>query len=308
MKILIIGSDGFIGSHCVTYFQNKGFDIFEAGIRKESKPNYFILNSEQTDFNDLFVSNTYDVCINASGSANVGFSFEKPDIDYELNVLNVQKLLVAIRKYNPKCKFINFSSAAVYGNPNRLPIQENFSTHPLSPYGFHKLQSEYLLKEYHKFFGLHTCNVRIFSAYGSGLKKQLFWDLYQKALQLNPNENVELFGTGEESRDFIFIDDLLQLIDKIIENSSFCGEVINAASGVECKIKDVVTTFYDLLAQNLGIKVKYEFSGKVKVGDPNNWKADIYLAKTLGFVPQFDTFEGLTNYTKWLKKLKIEKK
>lgn len=308
MKLLIIGSDGFIGSHCSTFFKSKGFQVIEAGIRETNKANYFRLNSEQTDFTDVFVSHTYDICINASGSANVGFSFEKPDIDYELNVLNVQKLLVAIRKYNPKCKFINFSSAAVYGNPNKLPIQENFPTHPLSPYGFHKLQSEYLLKEYHKFFGLHTCNVRIFSAYGSELKKQLFWDLYQKALQLNQNEKVELFGTGEESRDFIFIDDLLQLIDKIIENSSFCGEVINAASGVECKIKEVVTTFYDLLYQNLDIKVSYEFSGKVKVGDPNNWKADISLAKTLGFVPQFDTFEGLTNYTKWLKTIKTEKK
>lgn len=305
MKILIIGSDGFIGSHCSIFFKKKAFEVFEAGIRNDiNTPNYFVLNPAQTDFTDVFVSNTYDVCINASGSANVGFSFEKPDIDYELNVLNVQKLLVAIRKYNPKCKFINFSSAAVYGNPNKLPIQENFPTHPLSPYGFHKLQSEYLLKEYHKFFGLHTCNVRIFSAYGRRLKKQLFWDLYQKALQLNQNEKVELFGTGEESRDFIFIDDLLQLIDKIIENSSFCGEVINAASGVECKIKDVVETFYTLLYQNLDRKVNYDFSGKVKIGDPNNWKADISLAKTLGFVPQFDTFEGLTNYTKWLKELK----
>ena len=310
MKLLIIGSDGFIGSHCSIFFKNKGFQVIEAGIREineaENEPTYFSLNPIQTDFTDLFISHTYDVCINASGSANVGFSFEKPDIDYELNVLNVQKLLVAIRKYNPKCKFINFSSAAVYGNPNKLPIQENFPTHPLSPYGFHKLQSEYLLKEYHKFFGLHTCNVRIFSAYGTELRKQLFWDLYQKALKIESNEKVELFGTGEESRDFIFIDDLVQLIDKIIKNSSFCGEVINAASGIECKIKDVVEMFYMLLHRNLDRKVNYEFSGKVKVGDPNNWKADISLAKTLGFVPRFNTFEGLKHYTKWLKE--IEKK
>ncbi len=308
MKIIVIGSEGFIGSHCVDYFKSKGHELYEADIFFVDKSNYFFINPNQTDFLPLFKEQTYDVCINASGSANVGFSFDKPEIDFELNVLNVQRLLVAIRKYNPTCKFINFSSAAVYGNPNRLPIREDFITQPLSPYGFHKLQSEYLLKEYHKFFGLYTCNIRVFSAYGTRLKKQLFWDLYQKAIQIEENQTVELFGTGEESRDFIFIDDLVVLVDKIIENSFFYGNTIHAASGVESKIKDVVEVFYKALNQNLGIKVNHVFSGKVKIGDPNNWKADISLSETLGFVPQFGIFEGLTHYTKWLKTIETEKR
>lgn len=294
MKILIIGSEGFIGKNSVAYFQQSGHDVWQAGITDLQKDGYTLLNEENTDFEILFKTNRYDVCINASGSAHVGFSFENPIKDFELNVLNINKLLIAIRKYNPTCKFINFSSAAVYGNPTTLPISENAPTNPLSPYGFHKLQSELILKEYHKFFGLHTCSLRVFSAYGVGLKKQLFWDLYQKALQ---SRQVALFGTGEESRDFIHIADLLSALDKIIKNANFEGEVINVASGKEITINEAVTTFYRLFDE----KINFEFTNKLKVGDPNNWCADIRKLKEIGFSPQYSLEAGLKKYIQWLK-------
>lgn len=283
MKILIIGHQGFIGSHCVSYF---------------AKDNEVITPQKTTDFGSLFQNQNFDVCINASGSAHVGFSFENPATDFELNVANVQKMLSAIHLYNPTCKFINFSSAAVYGNPMTFPINENSGTKPLSPYGFHKLQSEYLLCEYHKFFGLKTCNLRVFSAYGQGLKKQLFWDLYQKYLK--NSQDIEIFGTGNESRDFIFIDDLVQCVDLIIQNATFEGDIFNIASGKESSIMEAVDIFF----KNLDPKARYYFSGKTKIGDPNNWCADIQKMKNLGFLPKFALSEGLFLHTKWLKNLK----
>lgn len=297
MKILIIGSRGFIGSHCVDYFTQKGHEIWQADISDHIFPNYSKLSSTNTDFDILFENQLYDVCINASGAANVGFSFDNPAKDFELNVLNVNKILVAIRKYNPKCKFIIFSSAAVYGNPINLPITENAPLNPLSPYGFHKLQSEYLMSEYHKFFGLHTCSLRVFSAYGSRLRKQLFWDLYQKYLQ---NSDIELFGTGEESRDFIFIEDLMQAVDLVIENGTFEGDSINVGSGIETTIREAVDIFFQALDPNQ----KYKFSGKVKIGDPNNWQADIQKLSKMGFVSQNSIEKGLTQLVQWLKEIK----
>jgi UDP-glucose 4-epimerase len=294
MKFLIIGSEGFIGRNCVNYFHNLGHEILRADIILNQDLNYLKLESLQTHFDPLFESNDFDVCINASGSANVGFSFENPGIDYELNVLNVHKILVAIRNHNPKCRFINFSSAAVYGNPQSLPISEDFPAKPLSPYGFHKLQSELLLTEYHKFFGLKTCSLRVFSLYGDGLKKQVFWDISQKVLNLGL---VEMFGTGAESRDFIFILDLMKAVEVIIEKSYFEGDVYNVANGEETKIKDAVEIFF----QEFCPDKKFIFSGKVKIGDPNNWLADISKIKKLGFYPLFTIHEGLKNYSKWLK-------
>ena len=141
MKILIIGSQGFIGRHCVEYFKSS-CEIYQAGTKKSEAVNYIYLDKGNTNFEQLFIKKKYDVCINASGSANVAFSFQNPFIDFNLNVANVSKILDAIYKHNSECKFINFSSAAVYGNPKYLPIDENHSNNPISPYGLHKLQSE----------------------------------------------------------------------------------------------------------------------------------------------------------------------
>ena len=294
MKILIIGSNGFIGSHCVAHYTSKGFNVWVANLNEPTNSRSFKIERKNSDFSSVFQMQKFDVCINASGSANVGFSFENPSKDFELNVINVQKILIAIRDYNPKCKFINFSSAAVYGNPQTLPINENAVCKPLSPYGFHKLQSELLLAEYHKFFHLNTCSLRVFSAYGPRLKKQLFWDLYKKASQ---NHTVSLFGTGAETRDFIYIDDLMQIIDLVIEHSTFEGTVYNVASGIETKIAEAAALFINAYAPDKQIL----FSGETKVGDPNNWQADMEILKSYGYSANYSLNEGLKKYVKWLK-------
>lgn len=297
MKILIIGSKGFIGSHCVAYFQSKGLEVYQADVNASMENNYYQIESQNSDFSLPFKEHEFDVCINASGSAHVGFSFENPSQDFELNVVNVQKIVVAIRDCNSLCKFINFSSAAVYGNPQSLPITENSSCKPLSPYGFHKLQSELLLTEYHKFFGLNTCSLRVFSAYGPGLKKQLFWDLYQKSIQ---GEVVSLFGTGRETRDFIYIDDLMQIMDLVIQHSLFQGSIYNVGSHQEITIAEAAQVFLNEFSP----EKKVVFNGIVKVGDPINWLADMENLKKYGFEPQFNLNLGLKKYAEWLKELK----
>jgi UDP-glucose 4-epimerase len=294
MKILIIGGQGFIGSHCVRYFLAKGHDVWFCGLRHSEQANFTQITKFNADFSTLFINRHYDVCINASGSANVAFSFQYPEIDFELNVSNVNKLLSIIKKENPNCKFINLSSAAVYGNPSKLPIREDSPVKPISPYGFHKLQSEYLLTEYANFFGLATCSLRIFSAYGDGIQKQLFWDLYQNSLQKKP---ITLFGTGNETRDFIHIDDLLQVIDLVIHQAPCKGEAYNVATGTSTSIKEVATLFF----KELDNSINFDFSNEQKQGDPLYWQADISALHALGFVQQVSIEEGIKRYTKWLK-------
>jgi dTDP-glucose 4,6-dehydratase/UDP-glucose 4-epimerase len=294
LKILIIGSKGFIGSHCADYFISRGFEVFQSDVTDNTEDNYFLIRRENSDFSLPFKELQFDLCINASGSANVGFSFENPAVDFELNVINVQKILVAIRDFNPQCKFINFSSAAVYGSPRVLPISENSTCKPLSPYGFHKLQSELLLLEYHKFFGLKTCSLRVFSAYGPRLQKQLFWDLYQKSLQ---SDEISLFGTGDESRDFIYIDDLMQAVDLVMNNSDFNGSIYNVASQVETTIHDATKVFIDQICPGKPIV----FNNVEKAGDPKNWLADMQQIRNFGFVPKYSLYLGLKQYAQWIK-------
>jgi len=138
--------------------------------------------------------------------------------------------------------------------------------------------------------------LRIFSAYGEGLRKQLFWDLYHKAKH---NDDIKLFGTGNESRDFIYIHDLVQAILAVALNADCVGQSINAANGEEIFIKDCVKTFYNLIEE----PIKYEFSHQAKKGDPNNWVADISILKSLGYKQKYNLEEGLENYYRWLRSI-----
>jgi dTDP-glucose 4,6-dehydratase/UDP-glucose 4-epimerase len=141
--------------------------------------------------------------------------------------------------------------------------------------------------------------LRIFSAYGEGLKKQLFWDLYKKT---KDQQNITLYGTGKESRDFIYILDLINAIELIANRAGFHGEVINIANGEEVFIEDCVTKFYN----NFDTPVDYQFSGHGRAGDPNNWIADISTLKSLGYERKYSLEEGLQNYYKWI--IETEKK
>ena len=294
MKIIVIGSKGFIGSHCIDYF-SKDNEVYGCDVVLDyNTPNYFSIDAVDSDFLSIFERSEYDVCINCSGAANVPFSLDKPFNDFKLNTLNVFKLLDAIRKYNPKCKFITMSSAAVYGNPEQLPIEESQSRKPVSPYGYHKMIAEQICEEYSRFWNIKTCCLRIFSAYGPRLRKQLFWDLVKK-IQEQPEPT--LWGTGRESRDFIYICDIVKIIDLAICNSRFNGEVVNVANGKQISIAEVAET----VRIETGTKKHIVFNGEERKGDPINWEANIELIRNWGYKQSVELKEGVKNYLSWIK-------
>lgn len=293
MKILIIGSMGFIGSHACRFFSLKnevwGADV----ISDDNSEKYILLNKNDTSYENIFINHQFDLCINASGNGSVPISLNQPIFDFDLNVTNTIKLLDAIRRYSPSCKLINLSSAAVYGNPTVLPISETAALRPMSPYGWHKMYSEQICKEYYNLYNLRTINLRLFSVYGEGLKKQIFWDTYQKYVYSN---EIDLFGSGNETRDFIYILDLMNAIQCVVNHGIFNGEAINVASGIETTINDAVSIFCAEISKN----IKVRFNQIVKPGDPLNWRADISILSNLGFAPQITLAKGLKNIVEWL--------
>ena len=299
MKILIIGSKGFIGSHANSFFsKQKGYDCYSCDVLVEyNDEKYFLLDSTNSDFNEIFESIQFDVCINCSGAASVPDSLKHPVRDFTLNTYNVIKVLEAIRKHSVSCKFINLSSAAVYGNPKNLPVKETDFLNPVSPYGKHKWFAEEICKQYYEYFGINTCSLRIFSAFGPGLKKQLLWDVFQKSLK----GGINLFGTGAETRDFIYVEDIINAVDIVIKKGSFDSSVYNVANGIEVKIQELVS----LLLHHLNYKGQIIFSGVERSGDPVNWKADIGKLSTLGFSPSFSLEDGIIKYVEWLKEEKL---
>lgn len=297
MKILIIGSKGFIGSYAASFFSKlEGYEVFESDINFDyEKSNYFLIDATNSNFHNLMQSMKFDACINCSGAASVPNSITNPLQDFTLNTLNVFKILDAIRLWQPRCKFLNLSSAAVYGNPKVLPIAESAKCSPVSPYGIHKLQSEVICSEFTTYYGIATCSLRIFSAYGVGLKKQLLWDLYQK---LKVSDDVELFGTGNETRDFIDVRDVARAIGFCLDQASFSGESINVACGNAVSIKELSEIYTSAFPAKRVI-----FNGLTKTGDPLYWQADVSLLKSFGFEPQITVQDGVKDYIKWVKNL-----
>ena len=169
-------------------------------------------------------------------------------------------------------------------------------THPLkpiSPYGVHKKMAESVCESFYQNYGLQTCSLRIFSAYGEGLKKQLFWDLHKKVKTKN---EVFLFGSGSESRDFIHISDLVKVIELVIGNCTFKSECINVANGEELTIKKVAELFYSIYQPDASI----HFEGQTRLGDPVNWVADISKIQEFGYINEIDLKTGLKKYVEWL--------
>lgn len=296
MTILILGSEGFIGSHCISYFLKKGDSVYGIDLYEQPTQKYFYkkVSRLSPDLDEFFGETKIDGVINAAGSGNVPYSMSHPVLDFEANSLDTIRVLDALRKHQPHCRYVHLSSAAVYGNPITLPVKENDPTLPLSPYGWHKLIAEQICQEYTSVFGLPTAIARPFSVYGPGLKKQLFWDVYQK--QKESSEVVTLFGTGNESRDYIFISDLVGALDCILQNGEMVGEVYNLASGEETTIREVTSIFFEMLKS----PKPFKFNGQVRAGDPINWRADISKLNKLGYRPEVSLRDGLRKLSGWL--------
>lgn len=300
MRLLILGSEGFIGSHCVKYFKETGAVVWGVDLFESASQNYFYTKVSRLspEFDEMLEATAFDAVINAAGSGNVPYSMTHPLSDFEANCLDTIRVLDAIRRHSKECKYIHLSSAAVYGNPRKLPISEEDQGIPLSPYGWHKWVSEQLCKEYTSVYQLKTAIIRPFSVYGPGLKKQFFWDMYQK---INAgNGSIELFGTGKESRDYIYIHDLIIAIDLVLKNAQMNAEVYNIASGEETTINEAASIFF----RALEVETDFKFNNKVREGDPLNWRADVTKLKGLGFRKQYTIETGLSQLADWMKSLR----
>jgi dTDP-glucose 4,6-dehydratase/UDP-glucose 4-epimerase len=296
MKLLILGSEGFIGSHCIDFFsahQNEvvGVDIHDYPSKKYQ---YVKVSRLSPELDEVFAGQNFNAVINAAGSGNVSYSMTHPVIDFEANVLDTIRILDIIRKYRLETKYIHISSAAVYGNPVELPVPETATCVPLSPYGWHKLMAEQLCKEYTAVYNLSTATLRPFSVYGPGLKKQLFWDINQKLIQAG--NTIQLYGTGNESRDFIHVHDLVVAIEYVLTYGEMKGETYNVASGMETSIKKAVELFLKYLSPDADVS----FNHVVREGDPLNWRANIDKLAGLGFKTSVNLEDGLKETAGWM--------
>ncbi len=229
-----------------------------------------------------------EACVHCAGGASVGASMADPAADFRDGPVATAALLEALRRSAPACRTVLLSSAAVYGDPAELPVAEDAPLRPLSPYGFHKMQTELLAREYHAVYHLPTASLRIFSAYGEGLRRQVLWDICRKALAGRASEPLALLGTGRESRDFVHAEDVARAAALVLEQAPLRGEAWNVGSGTETTVREAAET---MLAA-LGLDREIVFDGHVPAGTPRRWRADIGRIRRLGFAPEVAFAEG----------------
>ena len=281
MRILITGISGFIGGSFGRYAAEAGHTVMGAGRSREAGKHWHGLYTgldDPGDVADLIRDFLPDVLVQAAGSASVGASLENPLHDFRGSVQTCAEFLDAVRRSGRNPLVVIPSSAAVYGNPAFLPVSEEASLQPISPYGFHKAASELLAREFSKCFGLKIMICRFFSVFGPAQRRLLVWELYQQLA--GPEQTTWLAGTGEETRDFLHIEDLTTALLGLIENSPAAAReclVVNIASGTETSVLTLAETLRDLVAPEKQISCR----GHLRENDPLRWWADTDRLQTL---------------------------
>jgi UDP-glucose 4-epimerase len=279
MKIMITGSGGFVGGSLGCFAARAGHDVL--GLARRSQPNrdwpgkHVSVDVAQADLSVIIKDFAPHVIFHGAGTASVAGSISAPLDDLRASAITWANVLDATRRSGLRPLLIFPSSAAVYGNPEILPVAEESSVAPISPYGFHKAACELLAREYAKCFGLPIVVCRIFSLFGSAQRRLLVWELFDQMAGDAPT--VWLQGDGEETRDYLHIDELSSAILHIAQRheagaSSKPSEVVtvNLASGRESRALDLA----ELILAQVGVDKEIRCRGIARPGDPKRWQAD----------------------------------
>jgi len=301
---LITGARGFVGRHLARSLQQRGIKVcgighgawteierFQWGVDywlngDISKSNLDII---QTDMGEA------DWIFHLAGGSSVGPSLSAPEEDFRRSVLSTAELLEWARLAVPNTKLVLASSAAVYGAGHTQAISEKANLAPYSPYGYHKRIAEELFESYGQNFGLNIAIVRLFSVYGSELKKQLLWDVCNKLTQ-NPTHLI-LGGSGNELRDWFHISDAVKIVSLASTYANPEGFLVNGGTGIPTTVREVAQQLCNIW----GMNTQLEFSGNSRPGDPQYLVSDTTFASTLDFVPKISWQSGISKYVNWFK-------
>lgn len=311
-RVLVTGGAGFIGSHMVDRLIKDGwmvtiFDNLSTGEKRFINPKAMFVKGDITDkvtVNNLF-KNKFDIVFHLAGCASSINSFTNPEKDLKTNFIGTVNIVNSCLNTRVS-RLLYASSMTVYGKVDKLPVKENFSCKPISYYGISKYASERFvhatseradLKE-----AFNTTSFRMFNVYGP---RQSLTNPYQGVMAIFignvlRSEAVTIFGDGQQSRDFVYIDDVVDAWVKSIDNPHTYGQVYNVGNGVDISVSELIREIVKTLKHN---PEKYPiFYKDARPGDQKRMKASIAsLKKAIGWKPRFDLKKGLEKTIRWAK-------
>lgn len=300
--VLITGAAGFLGTHLADLCSESGARLIGLDVNPPQRPDiwhdFHRIPCESPDLAQILGKRKISTVFHLAGSASVPASVQKPLHDFSSFVPGTANLGLCVARAQRECTLVLFSSAAVYGNPASLPVHESAAIRPISPYGVHKAIGESLLEHYASLYDFPVRIIRIFSAYGPGLRKQLIWDICEKALAAvkSASGHIDLFGTGLETRDFIHARDVARAALHVSSlPANHPGTIFNVASGIETRIADVAHK----IVGRIDPALKVAFSGTIRPGDPCHWRADISKLRSVGFEHTTLLDDGVREVVEW---------
>lgn len=301
MKVLVTGGAGFIGSHTVDRLINEGFEVIVLDNLRSGRlenirhhvagGNFRFVRGDIRDANLVrnLVSKV-DCIIHLAALVSVPESIKDPVLTSEVNVKGTLNLLKASADFGVK-RFVFASSCAVYGDAETLPIKEDCPAKPKSPYGVSKMVAENYVQKYLEDFGLETVCLRYFNVYGprqtcsdySGVITQ-FINCLERSLPLT------VFGDGEQTRDFVNVNDVAEANLLALKCRHVDGEVFNIGTGLATSINQLAETLLEVTGKTQS-KIVHS---KAREGDIRHSVADISKAKEkMGYNPKAMLKDGL---------------
>tara|TARA_B100000508_G_C11426272_1_gene260996 strand:- start:91 stop:1050 length:960 start_codon:yes stop_codon:yes gene_type:complete len=316
LKILVAGCAGFIGSHLSERLLAEnheiiGLDNFSPFYDRKIKERNlsYLINHDRFTFYELDILNKeqlfekipkdIELIVNLASRAGVRPSIEQEEIYLDVNIKGNLNLLQLSKVCNCK-KYFFASSSSIYGNNiSGQPSKESEnSDKPISPYAFTKRAAELMNYYYHELYNIDIINARFFTVYGPRQRPDLAIHKFIKLLE--NDQAIEIYGDGKTSRDYTYIDDIVDGIIKSIaylKDNQKVYETVNLGNSKPLRLDDLVNT----IAMGLKLKPKINYRD-FQEGDVNHTNADIsHARKILGYDPRTDIKAGILKFISWYK-------
>jgi len=306
-RVLVAGGAGFIGSHIVDRLLEEGMEVtvldnlyagqMENIRHHRNNKNFKFVRGDVRNL-DLVQRAVKDVdaVFNDAAVVSVPRSMEDPILANEVNVGGTLNLIKACLDSGVK-RFVQASSASVYGTTKTLPISEDTSPKPISPYAVSELAAENYARVFYAAYGLETVCLRYFNVYGP---RQTF-SVYSGVItifvnQLLQNQQPIIFGDGKQTRDFVYVEDVVNANMLALTTKEAKGEVFNIATGIASTINKLVSYLQETMNKR-DLKPVHKHP---RPGDIRHSYASIEKAKKiLGYEPKFSLKNGLTKLVEW---------
>jgi UDP-glucose 4-epimerase len=307
-RVLVTGGAGFIGSHLVERLLADGFavtvlDNFATGVRKDVPDEAVLVEGDVGDL-DVVASvvgdGAFDAVFHIAGQASIRLSFTEPDIDLRTNVVGTINVVRACVDAGVP-RLVYASSMTAYGEPERIPTPEEVACVPVSYYGVTK----YAAERYVHITGarpdveLAVTSLRMFNVYGP---RQGLDNPYQGVLAIFVGnvlraEPIAIHGDGEQTRDFVFVEDVVDAWLRVLDEPATHGAVLNVGSGRETSVNELADVVLAALGES---RETWPLAHQdVQLGDQRRAAADVAAIRRLGWDPKVELLDGIARTVDW---------